>query len=214
MGVKSLQSVPLETFIKYRDELVQQVRSGRMHYDLYCNLRRKVRDFEPEFNRAPNFWSLTLNAHLEAFRISLCRVYDQEKSSLGLHCWLTLFRNELLSLEHRDEAIRDRYHCNPLTEEELDQDLAKVVVSDCLVKTLVKQRGSAIAHVGAKKIVKGSSGLAGLPMKFTDWGNLLERADLILNRYSILQTGESFAFLSHQSHDFQVVLNDIRRGRV
>ena len=215
MGDESLQSVPLETFIKYRDELVQQVRSGRMHHDLYCNLSGKVRDFGPEFNRAPNFWSLTLNAHLEAFRISLCRVYDRQKISLGLHRWLTLFRDKLLSLDHSDEAIRNRFHCEPLAEGELDQDLKKVQSSDCLVKTLVIQRGQAIAHVRAENIAKGFSVLTDFPMKYADWEALLKRAESILNRYSILQTGTAFGFLSlYQSQDFQVVLDDIRRGRV
>ncbi len=51
-------------------------------------------------------------------------------------------------------------------------------------------------------------------MRRADWEVLLERAESIINRYSILQTGEGFAFLSIQSQDFQVVLDDIRRGRV
>ena len=207
----SKSSVPLETFIKYRDELFEQIHSGRMHYDLYCNLRGKLRAFE--FDRAPNFWSLTLNAHLEAFRISLCRVYDQQNSSLGLHRWLTLFR-KLLPSAPSDEAIRDRFHCEPLAEGELEQSLEEVGGSDCLVKTLVRQRNSAIAHVSATNTTKGSSGFTAFPLTFADWEALLKRAESIFNRYSILQTGAAFSFLSHQSPDFQVVLDDIRRGRV
>ena len=212
--MKHENSQPLETFINYRNELVEQVRSGKMHYDLYCNLRGKVREFGPEFNRAPNFWSLTLNAHLEALRISLCRVYDQQEKSLGLHYWLTLFRDKLLSSDHSDEAICDRHHCKSLATGELEQHLKEVKKSDPLVKTLVRQRGSAIAHVSKKNIATGSSGFTDYPMRRADWEVLLERAESIINRYSILQTGEGFAFLSIQSQDFQVVLDDIRRGRV
>ena len=214
--MKHGETTALNTFIKYRDELVNQIRSGRMHYDLYCNLIKTSHDFAPEFNRAPHFWNLTLNAHLESFRISLCRVYDQGKFSISLYLWLKLYQDELLSDDHSDEDICDRYHCKPLAKGEIDRDLSKVQNQDRLVKTLTKQRGAGIAHVSAKKIVKGVSAFADYPMKYADWEALLERAERILNRYSILQTGESHSFNSwlHRNQDFQIVLDDIRRASV
>ena len=212
--MKHRGTTALNTFNKYRDELVNQIRSGRMYYDLYCNLIKNVPDFTPEFNRAPYFWGLTLNALLESFRLSLCRVYDQHRPSTSLYQWLELFQNELLSHDHSEEAIRDRYHCEPLAEGEIDQDLSTVQNQNRLVKTLTKQRGAGIAHVSAKKIVGGNSAFADYPLTNADWKELLERAERILNRYSILQTGESYCFESwhDQSQDFQKVLDDIRRS--
>ena len=206
------ETTSLNTFVKYRDELVVQIRSGRMHYDLICNLKKSVGDFAPVFNRAPYFWNLTLNAHLESFRISLCKVYDQGASSLSLYNWLKLFQKKLLADKHYDEAIRDRYHCKPLANRELDQDLSEVRTQDCLVKILTKQRGASIVHVSAKKVDKGDSAFRDYPLTHADWEDLLERAERILNRYSILQTGESFSFISwpDQSRDFLKVLRDTR----
>ncbi len=215
--MKHGETKPLDTFIKYRKELFCQIKSGRMHYNLFCNLNSSIRDFAPEFKRAPHFWSLALNAHLESFRISLCRVYDRGKSSISLYQWLKLFQDKLLSDDHSDEAICDRYHCKPLEKGEIDRDLSKVQNQDCLVKTLTKLRNSSIAHVScsiahvsAKDILKGDSAFAKYQMKYSDWEALLERAERIFNRYSILQTGAAFDFLGHQSQDFQIVLDDIR----
>jgi hypothetical protein len=209
-SMKHKKICPLEKFLKYRDELVEQIRAARMHYDLYCNLRGKVGEYTSELNQAPNFWSLTLNAHIEALCIALCRVYDQEKSSLGLHLWLKLFHDELLSQDHSDKAFCDKKNCKPLSVDELKANLQQVSPSDPLVKKLVVQRGSAIAHVSAKMIANSSSGFEAFPLAYPDLEELLVRSEYLLNRYSVLTTGCAFTFLSFQNLDFQTVLESIR----
>jgi HEPN superfamily AbiU2-like protein len=201
-----------ETFRAYRDALVEEVRSARMHYDLYRNLRAEIPRYKDEINRSPHFWSLTLNSHVEAFRISLCRAYDQHEEVVSLNCWLVFFRDRVQTPDHMALAIRERFYCEPLTPGELDGDLAAVRTSDLLVKNLVAQRGCAIAHVGSEVTRRHIVAFERFPLVYGDLEELLTRAERIVARYSVLVTDENIGFQTHQREDYTRVLEDIRVG--
>jgi hypothetical protein len=199
-----------ETFRKLTEEIADQVREASGAYDLYVKLRRAVSDYNREINQARNFWSRTLNGLLETVRMSLCRLYDQEQSALGLRRWLEMFRDDILSPELYEESIREQRACDPLREDEIEQDVQLVSAKDLTVKRLIAQRGNALAHVNARNVAKGLSIFDKFPLTYADFDELIARAQLILNRYSVLFSGTAYAFLTEDRDDYVTILNAIR----
>jgi len=199
-----------ETFRKLTEEIADQVREASGAYDLYVKLRRAVSDYNREINQARNFWSRTLNGLLETVRMSLCRLYDQEQSALGLRRWLEMFRDDILSPELYEASIREQRACDPLKEDEIEQDVQLVSAKDLTVKRLIAQRGNALAHVNARNVAKGLSIFDKFPLTYADFDELIARAQLILNRYSVLFSGTAYAFLTEDRDDYVTILNAIR----
>lgn len=74
-------------FDNLTERLVEELKAAAMHFDLYRSIKASIPSHKKGINKSPNFWSLTLNAHLEATRCSLCKIYEQTNNNnltLGL----------------------------------------------------------------------------------------------------------------------------------
>lgn len=140
-------------------------------------------------NQSPRYWSLTLNAHLEATRINLCKLYDQHKNSLGMYKWLKYFKDHIEKPGHYETQFAQKFQTLPLKTGEIDKDLTLVSKKDPKVKKLIAHRGNAVAHVNAKSTATGKSVLHSFPMTYSDYEELISRAEKIFNRYHVSHTG-------------------------
>jgi len=121
-----------------------------------------------------------------------------------------MFRDDILSPELYEESIREQRACDPLREDEIEQDVQLVSAKDLTVKRLIAQRGNALAHVNARNVAKGLSIFDKFPLTYADFDELIARAQLILNRYSVLFSGTAYAFLTEDRDDYVTILNAIR----
>ena len=201
-----------EAFQALTQRLVEEVRGATMHYDLYCALRKSVPEHGRALNRSRHFWSLTFNAHLEACRIALCRVYDQDRRSLGLRNWLEHFRDEVLPTIDDAEERAENHYSSPVSASDVEGDLALVSATDPLVKTLVIQRGNAVAHVSRKLADNGESVFHSYPLTDADFEKLIERAESTINRYSTFVYGMNHVMQTFESDDVSFVLDAIKRS--
>ena len=192
--------------------LVEEVRGATMHYDLYRALRKSVPEYGRALNRSRHFWSLTFNAHLEACRIALCRVYDQEKRSLGLRNWIEHFRAAVLPTIDDAEERAEKHYSTPVSASGIESDLALVSATDPLVKTLVIQRGNAIAHVSGKMADTGGSVFQSYPLTDSDFKKLIERAETTINRYSTFVYGMNHGMQAFENDDVIFVLAAIKHA--
>lgn len=184
--------------------LVKELRSTAMHFDLYQSISKSISTHNEGMNKSPNFWSLTLNAHLEATRSSLCRLYDQtNRNTLNLQSWLRQF-------EHNYKTDDD--FSSYLEVDELRKDIKSVSLDDDLVhKLFTKHRNNEVAHISSRLVSRGESFWDTYPLTIRMIQTLIDKAEKIINKYSILHNGVSYVILSHnQKMDYEFLLDSVQ----
>lgn len=87
---------------------------ANVHWSLRKDLESQLEPFSAEFNQCVTFWSLTLQAHLDATIFRLIRVYDGNSSSLSLRNFLDTIAG---NLEFFDvDRFRERVKGNPFVD--------------------------------------------------------------------------------------------------
>ncbi len=200
-------------FERLLDGLGDDVVDAAIHFRLHKDLRESVRNFERELNQSPAFWSLTFGAHIDATRSRLFRVYDQHPDTLCLRNLLDTIRENLdlfgagsgsSALDVIDRGAR------PPDLAILAQDLALVIPSDPLVKTLVALRGNLYAHRNAKNVAQELKIEEQFPLTYAEFETLINRAVDIANRYSALFRRSHWSTQMIGHDDYRQVLRAIR----
>jgi HEPN superfamily AbiU2-like protein len=87
-----------QDFERLLEDLMDELMKARTHYAIYCDLLDSIEVYEREMNYSPAFWTMTLQAHLDAALVSLCRIYEQNKRepyTLNLRNFLETIRENL-----------------------------------------------------------------------------------------------------------------------
>lgn len=190
--------------------LINNTREASQHYDLYRQIINSLsKDSNREFmNRSVNFWSLTINAHLTSCRLSLCRVYDKQRKSININKFLKNHQQMLLEKASETDIVERHHMLEPVTESFFMDDLELTDERDILVSTLNKQRNYAIIHSASSEVHEESSIFERAPLTYKNYEDLLRRAENILNRYSVLYSGASYAFSTFTRDDLKNVFPD------
>lgn len=172
------------------------------------------------------FWSMTGTALESCAILHLCRVFDQEKTSLHLLSWLLTIQDNLRLFS--DAEFRKRKADNAFVESlaaelrtpdpgVLKNDILECSVEDPVVKRLMAYRGSALAHQSAKNALGRKPGSTTLVLQYGDIPVLLARADTVLNRYSSLFAAEFYSQSTIGQDDYMFVIqsieSEVRRRR-
>lgn len=200
--------------------LSEELRAASTHFHLFTVLRDSVPGFEAEFVRSSLFWSFTRHAHLQAAAISLCRIYDQNRSSSNLSHLLETVQNNV-PLFDRDkfwERNKDNLHNLTLIDnarrpstEEVKSDIEFCSDRNPLVATFTKWRHNSIAHKNRRIILGRAALLENDPLPYETIHELIEGGYRILNFYSRLFQGVEFeSFPQKQLDDYQGVLHALR----
>jgi AbiU2 len=175
--------------------LAKEIVDANIYYQLFFGLTEEQQSSKIVFNQSCVFWSLTFDALKEAILIRLCRVYDQESSSLNLVNLLLTIQSNLHFFE--EQHFRDRLHNNAFVDsltkvdrmpskEDINADIKYASNENQLVKKLTLWRGNIIAHRGAKISLGKVSVLEDNPLPWTEVKELLDKGFEIYNRYSSL----------------------------
>lgn len=199
----------LSEFKAITERLVREIQAAYMHYDLHCNLKRQLVDHGGKMNDAKHFWSLTLNAHLDAARSSLARVYDQHKKSLGLKAYISEFRDSIKTPFHSTDEVSERYFCAPLAESEIENDLELISENNVLVGTFIKRhRHTEIAHISLTNAKRSVSAFEADPISYAETQELIDRAVRIINRYSVLSDGCVYGVTTLDNDDYMQLFRE------
>ena len=197
-----------EIFEKQLDRLVKDIRDAHMHYDIFMQIRKSIsieshRDY---MNRATNFWSLTFNAHLDCTRLGLCRIYDKTKKAISINKWLR--EHKELLLEKASEPGIEKRHCMsaPVTLSVIETDLELTNEKNALVSSLNEQRNKAIIHSANSEIGEIETVFERYPLTFSNYDELLKRAETIVNRYSVLYSAMSHSIYTEGRNDLKNVI--------
>jgi AbiU2 len=192
-----------EELNKLINALGDEIVKANVYHRLLCDIRNSVGDNAQAFNESNTFWALTIQALNDAKMIRLCRIYDQNSSSLSLVNLLYAIRSNshLFEEQHFRERLKDNAFVDSLAQTNrvppmnaLEADTEYASERNPLVKKLIKWRGHIMAHsnanvsLGAAKVLKA---LEDDPLSQADIENLLDTGFAICNRYSGLYQASS-----------------------
>ena len=191
-----------------------------IHWKLSRGILEAAETWPLVIQQSNTFWSLTLKAHVNVSLLAMCRVFDQEKSSLHLLGLLQLIEQNLPLFD--EDQFRERLRDNPFVAslaetarqpdaKQLASDIALSSVHDPLVKRLVTHRNNAVAHLSQKRRLNSTPQRSDEEITNADFEILLNRAVEIVNRYSGLFGAEHFSTQIVGHDDYETVFRWIQQ---
>lgn len=187
---------------------------AHIHYQLFKDLNQSLQDHPLVASQSKTFWSFTLQAHFNTTIYILCRIYDQNETSLHLRSWLITIKENLHLFDENQfrERLKNNLFVDSLAQHPrkpdprtLDEDIRLCSNEDALVRTLTVRRGSGIAHKNAKLIVADRNIGDNYPLTYANIDTLLDRAIKILNRYTELFSADVYSTSVSGDKDFQYI---------
>ena len=188
---------------KLLDALATDIVDANIYYKLFAGLTNSFSDYSDERNLSNTFWWLTLRAIKEAFLLRLCRIFEQNSTSLNLVNLLdTIKTNRHYFQEpHFRERLKDNAFVESLAEgvvipsvEELQADIAFASNKNPIVKKLVLWRMNVYAHTGAKTALgKFTDTLEENSISKEEIEQLLDQCFSISNKYMSLYKASSWS---------------------
>jgi hypothetical protein len=210
-----------EDFSKLLDVLAYEILEAYNYHQIYCNVMNSMKDHTRAFNQGNTFWTFTIAALHDAVIIRLCRIYDQESSSLSLVNLLETIKSNLhlFTEQYFRDRLKDNEYVDSLadrervpSEQELEEDIAYSSNSNPLVHKLTIWRNNFIAHRGAKVSLGKAEILENNSLLRTDIENLLDKSFTICNHYSSLYRASTHARQIVGINDYKSLLNLINLG--
>ncbi|RBP28502.1 hypothetical protein DET50_1113 [Marinobacter pelagius] len=200
----------LAEFDRMTEKLVSELQAAYMFFEMYRAIEDEIPHHSKAMNKSKHFWSLTRNAHLEATRATLARIYDQDEKNLSVRSWLNKFKIDHLKDEYFQSNDLDSFCRKPLVAGEIDEDIKSVSDRDPLVKTLyIRHRHTEIAHLSLKNAQKGVSFFERYPLSRVEIQSLIDRAAELINKYSAHHSGKTYAMTTFHSKDYKYVFDKI-----
>ncbi len=208
-----------EEFKQLLKALVKDLLNAGHYNRLHNNLSNAISQYEREMNRSPYFWRLTLDAHIQASLLHLCRAYDREKNShsLSLAKLLKIIKENtyLFDIKNFKERLKNNPYVDDLaktprqpTEEQIKQDLDYVSDrTNPIVKKLIKLRGNYLAHKGLKKVLADRNDSDALTCG--EFEELINKGLEIFNRYLYLFESATQYPQPMEEDDYQYVLKSL-----
>jgi hypothetical protein len=199
--------------------LSDDIVDAHIHYRLYEELIRAIEKYPFVVHQSNVFWTFTLQAHLNSCVYALIRAYDQDSRSLHLRSWLITIQENLQLFD--DAAFRERLKDNPyvasLAEDPrkpdsvvLADDIAACSSTDAIVKKLTIYRGNRIAHRGARFLLSSLDREEKYVPMFDELRILLDRAKIILNRYSYLFAASVYSTTVVGHDDYEYIFQSVQ----
>lgn len=218
MNIKIQTSEELDRLL---DALAQEIINAQICHRLFRDLVDVIPDYEREFQQSKTFWSLTLNSYKDARLSRLCRVFDQESSSLNLVNLLETIKDNLhlFKEEHFRQRLQENAFVDSLAKmhrvpeaKQIDDDIEYSSCRNPLVKKLMIWRNNIVAHRGAKAALGKKRVLEDNPLSQEEIEELLDKSFEIFNRYSSLYRASTWSRKVIGHDDYKSTLKFIRLG--
>lgn len=185
---------PDERFLAYYDRLRDEINKAHGHYEIAKALREMMKARRSEFNEAPTFFSLTMNAHLFETIMSIGKFLDRRTDSLHLDEFFRFaeqnkdlfsaasFKRRLLAQGHDSDYCEHfaQLHLD-VTEEMVAEDRARI---DSLpVGNLIAWRHKKLAHIEKRLVMESLDIIKEKPVTIQEIDTILTTLHEILDRY-------------------------------
>jgi hypothetical protein len=208
-----------EEFSRLINALADEIVSAKIYFNLYSDLISDIPSYEHELNQSNTFWSLSIQALLDASLFRLCRIYDQHSKSLNLQNFLdTIHANiQMFDVENFRQRLKDNPFVDSLSEsakkpdvESLEKDIKFVSLANVKVKSLVYWRNNIYSHKAAVHIINQTNISDSYPLSKNDISILLDGAASILNRYSGMFNATLFSTQIVGHDDYRSILEAVK----
>jgi hypothetical protein len=194
------------------DALAKEIVFAHIYYRLLCDLVKSAPTHEREFQNFNTFWTLTRGALRTAYQTHLCRVYDQDSTSLNLVNLLHTIQANLhfFSETHFRKRLEGNAFVDSLAktkripgEDEVEKDIKLVTCENPKVKKLMIWRNNIVAHRGAKVALGKNQVLLDNPLSDKEIEQLLEDGLDMFNKYSSLYNAstQSPGIIGHDDYE-------------
>jgi hypothetical protein len=207
-------------FKRLVDALAQEIVDGNIFFRLHMDLIAAYEADRPTMREAWTFWSLTMQAHLDAAILRLTKIYDQDDTHLGLLGFLDTVKSNfhLFSLDRFAERIREQNRPDSLVSGFESLDLRQVDAdmeyarraSNAIVNRFIDLRHNFYVHRNARDVVEDINVGETRPLLRDEVGVLLTNALQIMNRYSQLYDMNLWSPQMLGRDDFNYVLRASR----
>jgi hypothetical protein len=212
-----------EKFSKELDSLQKDIFQAKVHFDIFDGLRQLWPKYFQQIRNSPCFWNYTMQAHIDAAVVRLCRIYDEHRSAFQI----TRFLEEIQKNSNlfNEPAFRERLKNDPkrdvdglakyrrtLNHEQLKKEIWFCSNENPLVERLRDWRDKVIAHNNYDVAINWSEPFnKKYPLPYEDIKKLIDEAFSIANSYSSLfrASMHSEEFASKQHTDYRFVLESI-----
>lgn len=206
-------------FQRLLEELGSELQEANIHFKLFQDLIAAADEYATEFAQANAFWSLTVQAHLDATLFRLCKIYDQHNRALNLKNLLDTIKANLSIFDV--ENFRERFKNSPFVESlsseprkpdavQLDADMAFVSEDNTWVKNLVIWRNNYFAHRSPHHAIEDISLASTHTLPMPEVKRLAVEGMRILNRYSSLFHANTYSTNIIGREDYKSVLDAVR----
>ncbi len=203
------------------DAIAEDITDAHCNYRLFCKIGDAHPDYAIEIAQSNTFWHLTTTALKESSLLHLCRVYDQENSSLSLANLLDTLKANLNRFS--EDQFRTRLAANEFVDSlaksnrippaaEIEADIKLATIEHEAVRKLILWRSNVIAHRGAKFSMGKNQVLVDNPLSQEDVEFLLKNALSTFNKYSSLFRASTHSPSMVGQDDYKSVLSYIRAG--
>lgn len=193
-------SITTSDFEELTRSLAIEIQSALIDYTMYENLAKGADAHPTVVDRSRAFWDLTIQSHLNSAILRLCRIYDQQVSSMNLAKWLKLIK------------------CNPawfmgksIDIAQLDEDIKYASNHNPLVDNLTRYRGNVIAHLGENYVLNYRNTKHSFKLTYGDIKDLLKNALKILNNYARLYNGHNWSANLIGADDYQFIFRELEK---
>lgn len=199
------------------EALVEELVEAREHFHLHQELSAAIPEYQDVFDLSVGFWSLTLNALIDATLVRLCKAYDLYRTNtLNLKSFLKMVDANLHLFD--EPSFRERLKHNPYLESlakdresptvRLKSDFSFVTDAP-VVKKLTIWRNNFVAHRSLRSALAPAEFTKAFPLTFAEINQLIDKGLEIVNHYSILFNASST--LPWEVKDHKYVLDAVRR---
>ncbi|HEY1528912.1 MAG TPA: hypothetical protein VGH51_22035 [Candidatus Angelobacter sp.] len=206
-------------FHKLLFALAGELVDAHIHFTLFRDLSASRSEYCVEFAQANTFWSLTLEAHLDATLVRLCKSFDLHRQSLNLRTLVSTVKDNLHLFGEQD--FRDRLKGNAFVDSlaatyripstaMIQADLDFVSPNNPLVRKLTVWRDKHIAHRDPSPVLNPEELTGRYPLLFTDIDELLRGGLRIVNEYSSLFIATTHSSGMVGKDDYLTILKAVR----
>jgi len=206
---------------KLLDALAKDIVDANIYYKLFTGLVGSISEFSAEKNQSNTFWSLTLQAIKEAYMIRLCRIFEQNNSSLNLVNLLDTIQSNRHFFEeaHFRERLKGNAFIESLAEnvtipsiDELQSDIEFVSDRNPIVQKLTKWRMNVYAHTGAKIALGKLDSLKVNSITEDEIEQLINQCFIISNKYMSLYKATTWSRQIIGHDDYRSLFKFLRMG--
>lgn len=196
-----------------------EIQSANVYFTLYRDVRASFSEYSREVRESQCFWGLASEGMKEAALIRLCRVFDDDRTSVNLRF---ILRTIVSNPGYFDEAaFRSRLGSKieefgishrAIDDKQLNRDIDYINRRKTpVVNKLLLWRGSRFAHSNVKLAVREAKGVKDGVPTLEEVSELLKEGLDLLNRYTRYFRLQSYTSQAIGHDDYKFVLQSVRR---